>query len=63
MIRIVKKHAAKKAPPLGILPLELWQEKIINGRRLEILYAMKRYSHAGIVIPIKWIEELQNRIS
>lgn len=63
LIRTISRHVAKKALPIGITPLKLWQEKITHARKLEILYAMKRYSHVGMVIPINWIEELQNRIS
>lgn len=42
-------------PPLGLRPKYVW----LQERRDEIMDAMNRYSHAGKVVPVEWIEELK----
>ena len=41
-------------PPLGLTPR--WVHEM--ERFEEIIAAMKRYSEAGLSVPIEWIEEL-----
>ena len=45
-------------PPLGIMPHDIWIEKRIQ----DLLEAMRRYSEANMVIPIEWIDELDQLI-
>ena len=40
-------------PPLGVMPIELWNEK----RKNEIAEASARYIESGRPIPAEWIEE------
>lgn len=41
-------------PPLGLTPR--WVRDMVRFE--EIISAMKRYSEAGVPIPIEWIEEI-----
>lgn len=45
-------------PPLGLMPRHIHERKRVS----DILEAMKRYSDAEKVIPIGWINELEERI-
>ena len=44
--------------PLGIMPRNIWQEKTISQRKLDILAAMRRYAAANMPVPTEWVEEL-----
>jgi hypothetical protein len=52
-----------EAPPIGIAPLQLWQEKVIQDRIRELLAAMRRYAESETLIPLVWIEELEQHLS
>lgn len=43
----------KDKPPIGITPKEIWLLK----RKISLYEAIERYLHAGINIPVKWVEE------
>lgn len=47
-----------KQPPLGVIPHFIW----VEHRVIKITEAMKRYSAAKMLIPIEWIEELENHV-
>lgn len=49
-------------PPRGLMPKEIYERECNEKRIVDILEAMARYSEAGKVIPVKWIEELGNRV-
>lgn len=48
-------------PPLGIMPRQIWEEKVVRERVAALLDAIERYSKAGQPIPIEWVEELKER--
>ena len=50
-------------PPLGIIPKDLYEIKVNMERIDMIIAAMKRYSEAGRPIPVRWVEELEERIN
>lgn len=57
----------KKAPPIGILPRELWKEQFPNptwlqlqARGAAVLGAIHRYIDAGLPPRKEWILELFN---
>ena len=47
-------ESAKKTP-LGITPKKIHKQ----SRIIDILSAMERYTRAGMIIPVEWINELQ----
>lgn len=49
-------------PPLGLTPREIYAIQVNTERMAMIIDAMKRYSEADRVIPMEWIEELEERI-
>ena len=51
-----KKPVAK--PPIGLVPRHIDRE----GRKIEILAAMKRYFEAGMEIPLVWVDEYNELI-
>ncbi len=46
------------APPLGLMPRDIWNEKMQQERLLNILEEIRRYSEAGMPVPVQWVEEL-----
>lgn len=52
----IKNEEKDKKPPLGLEPRDVHEEY----RIMDIFAAMKRYSMAEMVIPLEWIEELDD---
>lgn len=52
----IKNEEKDKKPPLGIEPRYIHEKRRIE----EIFAAMRRYTLAQMVIPIEWIEELED---
>ena len=58
-------HPGNKKPPLGVLPLRLWQESnpnpdlaTIAKRHIDVCNAVIRYHQAGIHVPPQWLREM-----
>jgi len=58
-------HPGNKKPPLGVLPLRLWQESnpnpdlaTIAKRHIDVCNAVIRYHQAGLHVPPQWLREM-----
>lgn len=52
----------KCKPPLGLKPLDIWEQSNKEERILDILQAMINYSSEEKPIPKKWVKELAERV-
>lgn len=56
----------EKKPPLGVMPLHLWQESVggeptldeLVARHAAVSEAVGRYRDAGMEVPAEWLREL-----
>lgn len=55
------KNQSSQRPPLGLMPEHAFIALASQQRLQQIIDAMKRYSEAGMTIPLEWIEELDRR--
>jgi len=47
------------APPIGIMPRNIWRDKVTSERVNALLDAMERYADAGKSVPLEWLKELR----
>ncbi|QZI90395.1 hypothetical protein MYOV003v1_p0071 [Vibrio phage 207E48.1] len=52
----------EKAPPIGLVPENIYDERCNDNRINDILDAMDRYRRAGVSIPPEWAQELKERL-
>ena len=52
----------RKASPLGLMPYDIWHEKVVLNRMHEIMAAMQRYTEAKLPVPVEWVKELREHI-
>lgn len=48
----------ERKPPLGIMPREVWQDKVNTQRAADLSAAMLRYADSRLEIPLAWFLEL-----
>lgn len=50
-------------PPLGVMPKNIYYQKVYQERLSDLCGAISRYYNAGLPINIKWIEEYNELIT
>lgn len=48
-----------KMPPVGLTPRGIFRMQVDVQRRMDIVHAIKRYTEAGMSIPMDWLDELE----
>ena len=49
-------------PPSGIMPRNIWQDKVSRERIAALLDAMERFTRSSRAVPEEWIAELRELI-
>lgn len=65
--QIMKKEDSRRfeAPPIGVIPPDLWEDKMIlertKERIMDLKSAIERYEKAKQPVPKEWLDELKKR--
>ena len=64
--RYAKEPETYEKPPIGVIPREIWVEKILEAHKEERLNDLKRaiteYVNAGLLIPKEWTREYDHLV-